>query len=276
MRLSIGRALGETKTVLSRDGGLIAAVALALVVLPGVLVGLAAPATAGDAAAWTGPAALIAGLISLAGQLAISRIALGPQTTVGEAIKIGFQRLPAFLGAMLMWVLPFLLAMIAFFAAIGVNVATPSAPIPKLSGAATLVLLILMLAFLYVAIRMLLTTPAAAGTKLGPIALMRHSWGASRGNALRLFGLLVLVLILGMVVVVGLGSAIGSVVLLALGEPRPWSSSALIVAVVQQVLNAIISIVLAVLVARLYAQVAGDAAADRGGEPVSVPSARAD
>jgi hypothetical protein len=129
MRLSIGQAWSETKEVLRRDGSLIAVVALALLVIPGTLVGLAAPATAASAqqgASWTGALALLSGLIGLAGQIAISRIALGPPLTVGQAVGTGFRRLPAFFLSALLWISPSVLGTAAVLAASGADFTNPS------------------------------------------------------------------------------------------------------------------------------------------------------
>jgi hypothetical protein len=262
MRLSIGQAWSETKEVLRRDGSLIAVVALALLVIPGTLVGLAAPATAASAqqgASWTGALALLSGLIGLAGQIAISRIALGPPLTVGQAVGTGFRRLPAFFLSALLWISPFVLGTAAVLAASGADFTNPSAPLPQANPASGLVIFALMIIFLVVAVHMLFTTPAAAGdSSLGPIGLIKRSWSLSRGKGLKLFGLLLLVILAAIVLVVGLGSALASVFLLVLGDPAPFSLSALFIALVQQLLNAVISVALAVLIARCYAQLTGE------------------
>lgn len=262
MRLSIGQAWSETKEVLRRDGSLIAVVALALLVLPGTLVGLAEPATAATARQggdWTGALALVSGLIGLAGQIAISRIALGPPLTVGQAIGTGFRRLPAFFLSALLWIAPFVIAVTGLLAASGADFSNPSAPLPEASPTIGLAILALMILFLIVAVHMLFTTPAAAGERsLGPIGLLKRSWSLSRGHGLKLFGLLLLVILAAVVLVVGLGSALASVFLLLLGDPEPFNLSALFVALVQQLLNAIISVSLAVLIARCYAQLMGE------------------
>lgn len=269
MRLSIGQALGETRGVFARDGGLVFTVALALLVLPGTLVGLAAPVTpANGGGGWTGLLALASGLIGLAGQIAISRIALGPPLTVGEAIGLGFRRLPAFFLATLLWVAPFVLAMFVVLTASGADFSSPAAEVPEPSLGTAIVVLALLVLFLVLAVHMLFTTPVSADTRLGPLGIVKRSFALSRGRALKLFGLLLLVLLAAGVLVLGLGSAIGSVILLLLGELRPWSVSALLVALVQQVLNAVVSVGFAVLVARCYAQLAGEPQAS-----VSVPHA---
>lgn len=270
MRLSIGQAWSETRAVMNRDGGLVAAVALALLVLPGTLVGLASPATASadGQQGWTGMLALLSGLIGLAGQLAISRIALGPPLTVREAIGVGFRRLPAFFVAALLWISPFIIGLFVTLLASGADLSNPDAPVPQPGMGAAVAVLLLTAAFLVVAVHMLLTNPAAADTRLGPVGLVKRSWGLSRGNGLKLFGVLVLVLIVALALVVGLGSAINTVILLLLGQAEPWNVSALLVSLVQQLLNAVVSATFAVMIARCYAQLAG-----RDEATASVPSA---
>lgn len=272
MKLSIGRAWDESRQVLARDGRIIALVALALLVIPGTLVGLAAPQPQPDGA--NGLAsflALASGLIGLAGQIAISRIALGPPLTVGQAIAVGFKRLPSFFVAALLWAAPFIIAAFLILQASGADMSNPSAPVPP-NPAAAFTLLFLLIVFIVIAVHMIFTTPAAAATRDGPLGLVRQSWRLSRGRALKLFGLILLVLIVAMVLLLGLGSAINAVILLLLGEARPWNVSALAVALVSQLLAAVISVGLAVLVARLYAQATGGSA--NAAEP-SVPSAGA-
>ena len=74
-KLSISRAWDETKAIFARDGRLLVAVALALVVLPMVVLGLAVPS---DPQAQEG--GLVAGLL----QLAVALIAL--QDHSGEPV----------------------------------------------------------------------------------------------------------------------------------------------------------------------------------------------
>lgn len=269
MRLSIGKAWGETRDVLRRDGSLIAIVALALLVLPGTLVGLAAPPTPGaEAPGWAGLLALLSGLVGLAGQIAISRIALGPPLTVGESIGLGFRRLPSFFLSALLWITPFLFAMFALLAGSGVDLTNPEATRPEPNIVTSLLLLLVLIVFLVIAVRMLFVTPAAAETQLGPIGLVKRSWNYSRGHGLKLLGLLLLVLLAAAVLLFGLGSAIGAVLLLLLGDPEPFSLSALFLALVQQILSALVVVGLSLLIARCYAQLSA-----RSEAAVSVPDA---
>jgi hypothetical protein len=270
MKLSIGNAWSEARGVLARDGGLIALVALALLVLPGVLLGTAAPR--GSAAAQAGSFSWllpVSTVLAFIGQIAMSRIALGPALTVGEAIGVGFRRFLAFFAAFLMWILPFALTLVLLVQASGIDPEAMAeggqpADVPIAISLAVLALTILMVV---VASRMLLLTPLAAGTDLGPVAMLKRSWQLSKGRALKLFGLLLLVGLLFVLLVFGLGSAIGSVILLVTGTPEEWSIGALLLALTEGVLSAVVTVISTVLLARVYAQITASET------PVSVPNA---
>lgn len=264
MKLSLGQAWDETKAVLARDGSLIAAVALALLVLPGTLAGLFAPPRPDAPEPSTAMSLLgfVTTLIGLAGQLAISRIALGPSVTVGQAIRIGFARLPVFFAAMLLVALPIVLLLVPVL--IAGEGRLPEEPSPGLA------LLVLLLApiVVYVLVRLLPVTPLAVDSRLGPVGLLRQSWALTKGRAGRLFLLVLLVLLAGTVLLIGLGGGVGAVTILLLGAPEPGNLSALIVALVTQLLNAVVSVVFGVMVSRLYVQLTSSRAS-----AASVPDA---
>ena len=108
MKLSIGQAWDETKAVFRADGGPILAIALALSVLPGAILETMAPTNlrTTDTPGWVSVIGLLVALLSLASQLAVSRIALGPPTTVGEALAHAFRRMPALFGGLFLVILP--------------------------------------------------------------------------------------------------------------------------------------------------------------------------
>ena len=155
--LSLSRAWDDTRGVMSRDGRLIVAVALAMLVLPGVLSDIVTPSSP-DAqvppVGWWTAVTIAALLIGLAGQLAIVRLALGPQLSVSEAIRHGIRRLPAYLGATLMWTLPLVLTA-SLLLSLSPDPAKPSAGV-------ALGILILMVLFLFVAVRLLLSVAVAS------------------------------------------------------------------------------------------------------------------
>ena len=80
-KLSLSPAWDETRAILARDGRLFVSVALALFVLPGLILNVTMPETVSGEMPAVGPWLAIAGvalLVSLVGQLAVIRLAIGP------------------------------------------------------------------------------------------------------------------------------------------------------------------------------------------------------
>src|SRR6476661_7254417 len=100
-QLSLSRAWDDTRAIFAHDGALLVSVALALLVLPETIVGLINPPVAGTATLPGRIVWMVGGLISLIGQIAIVRLALGPSTTVGQAIAHGGRRFLPMLGSLL-------------------------------------------------------------------------------------------------------------------------------------------------------------------------------
>lgn len=262
--LSISRVWDETRELLRRDGGAIAAIALALMVLPGTVANMVQPpAAVGDtpSLAWGSLLQLAALAIGIVGQLAVVQIALGRRQSVGQAIATGARRAPAFLGAMLLWIVPLVLAFAPFAVALRAN---PTAPDP-ISAAA---LVLLLPVFLFLAVRLIFTTPVAGAEPVGPLAILKRSWELTRGHWWKLFGALVLFFIAALVAIAAVTSVIGVIVNLLSGQPEPWSVGALVLTLTSQLLSALLTVLLAALLTRLYLQLA-----PRQGEPASVPHA---
>jgi hypothetical protein len=259
-RLSLSRAWDETRDILARDGRLYVSVALALVVLPSVINGLLNPKGVGDthAALWVSLVSLIASLITLAGQLGLIRLALGPSITVGGAIAHGMRRMPVYFVGALLIVLVLLVIAIPFgvaLSAMGVPL-KPGAPVP--ATPAVIILGLLYFAVIcFIGVRMLMAAPVASAEPVGPIAMLKRSWVLTDGHFWQLFGFLLLFFIAATVVLVGIGAAIAVVVRLFLGALEPMSVSALVVALVQALLSAAFTTVLAVMLARMYVQLSG-------------------
>lgn len=260
--LSISRAWDETRGALRSDGTLLTAVALAMFVLPGVVADLVTPAApAGQMAPmgyWT-VIGFVAVLISLIGQLAVVRLALGPRITVGEAIAHGARRAPAYVGAALIWIFPMLLVLALLIAPYQGN--PQSAPPAVLLGVLVFVAL-----FLFVAVRLVIASSVASAEPIGPIAILKRSWRLTNGHWWKLFGTLLVFLVMLLIVMAALGAVLGSVVVLLLGEAEPLSVSALLLALITQIVSAVLTTVLLVLLARIYAQLADAPRAE-----VSVP-----
>lgn len=253
MRISLSAAWDETKTILARDGRLLVAVALALLVLPGILLDVSVPEVApGEfppAGPWMAIAALVI-VVSLAGQLALIRLALGPGTTVGDAIAHGFRRVLPYLGAVLLWALPLLALAIACYSAAHIG-----SEAPRAAPAAAFLALVGVGVFL--AIRLLLSSAVASAEPIGPLAILKRSWAVSRGNWWRLFGFAFLFAVTMLIVLGAVQGVIGSAAAAAFGKLRPWSLGALVVGLVSQLISAAASVVFFVMLARIYRQIAG-------------------
>jgi hypothetical protein len=262
-KLSLSRAWEETTTVLARDGRLFLPVALALFVLPGLIVNVSMPEVAATQVLQSGPwmvVALVALLVSLVGQLATIRLAIEPHVSVGEAIAHGARRLLPYVSASLLWLVPLLLVGSALYAFLGANEAHPSV-------AASLALIVLCIFLAFVAVRLILSSAVASAEPVGPLMILRRSWDLSRGNWWRLFAFLLLFGIGALCLIYAVDSVAGLIVRIVTEDAGPRSLGGLIVSIVSQLVSALLSVVLFVMLARLYVQRTGG-----GSAQASVPS----
>ncbi len=253
VKLSISRAWEETRVVLSREGKLIGAVALALLVLPGMVVNAIVPAAPrGEMpapGAWIA-AGLVALVISFIGQLSIVRLSMSPQITVGEAIKHGARRTLPFVGAFLIWAVPFVLLVSLLYETVRANPAHPS-------PAAALAMIAVCLVGIFVAIRLLLLAPVATAEPIGPMAILGRTWELTAGNWWRLFGFAVIFFIGAVALLWATATVVGVLARLIFGNIAPLSLGWLLVMLIAQVLSAFIYSVLFTMQARLYVQRSG-------------------
>jgi hypothetical protein len=260
-KLSVSRAWDETKAVLKSDGRLIAAVALAMIVLPGTVNDMAMPpAPPGEIpepGAWL-IVALVTILVGIVGQLAIIRLASGSRMTVGEAIRHGARRALAYIGATLIWVGPFAVAMVLL-----VPKVTPAQP--NAGAAAAFLLLVGLMLFLFV--RLLMSAPVATNEQAGPVQILQRSWALTRGNWWRLFGFLMILLVMVFVLMIAINAVVGTLISLVMGASEPLSVGALIISLFTQLAMAVVSVIFLLMLARFYAQLSGPAH-----ESVTVPS----
>jgi hypothetical protein len=262
-KLSISRAWDEARATLAANASLLSTIGLAMFVLPGVISDLVTPAAPEGQlpplGAWT-VVAVIAVLISLVGQLAVIRLAIGSRSTVGEAIGHAARRAPAYFVATLIWILPFVLVGAVL---IGMIARNPT----EASPGVILALFLLALVMLFFAIRMLMTSAVATAESSSPRRIIRRSWHLTAGNFWRLLVFFLLFIITLAVAAIAIGSIAGIIATVLLGGKEPMTVGALFVALITQLVSAAISVVLMVMLARIYVQLAGDGAAE-----ASVPS----
>lgn len=267
-KLSISRAWDESLEIFRRDGGLLVSVALALIVLPAIVVGIVAPPEPG--ATTSGSAQLlrlVAGLIAVVGQLALIRLALGPSTTVGDAISHGARRFPSALGAIILLILIMAVVTIPIMGVLavlaGIDPATMESNPTRQVGFLVIIMCLIALA---ISVRFTLISSVASAEAIGPFAIIKRSWDLTQGHYWRVLGLVLLLLIAAVVLLMTAGLLGGLFARLVSSGIEPFSIAALIVAVVAGAAQGAFSVLASVMLARVYAELAG------GGAEATVPS----
>jgi hypothetical protein len=260
--LSLSTAWEQSQLVLARDGRLLTAVALGLIVLPQTIVAVVAPGGAASASLELRLLLLADILIGFAAQIALNRLAIGPSVTVGGAIGRGFARLGPVLLALLM--LSVVLGVLLVILGVGLTAAgVMAAPAAGKPPAAALVLILVIITVASAAIFQL-TIPIAAAEHGGPIRLLSRSWELARSQYLRLLAFICLVFV-GIVVLLLVSQfVVGSAVLLVLGAIRPASVAALAYGLLVAIVQAAFTVVTAVMLSRIYVQLAGAGEAQAG------------
>lgn len=257
-RVSISKAWDDTRAVFARDGRLLVAVVLALVVLPTVVVGLIVPSdpTAGEA--YHPLLQLIAALIGMIGQLALIRLAIGPATTVGAAIGHGARRFPALLGAMVLLLLLFALVLIPIallFALTGaIDITDPSKP---LSGPTAGIILLFVIAAVALSVKFMLTSPVASAEAAGPLTILKRSWSLTSGNYWKLLGVVLLLLVTAIVIMTAAGAVGGIVGRLISPDLEPFALGTLALALFTGIGQGVFTMLSVLMVAHIYLQLAG-------------------
>lgn len=265
-KLSVSKAWDDTREIFARDGSLMTAVALALLVLPQIIVGLATVPGSGAMSVAGRVVWIAAALIGVVGQLAIVRLALG-HTTVGAAIGHGARRFLPTLGSLVLLgcalaliVIPLIVALLA-----GGIIAMPveGQPPPPSFGALAMVL---GLVSLLLSVKFTMIVPVSSEERAGPLQILKRSWNLTRGHYWRLLGFLLIVLVTAIVLAIVTQSVGGIVAKLIGGKLAPFTLGALVLALIQALVSAALTTVFAVMAARIYRQLA------RGEAQASVPN----
>ena len=262
--LSISAAWEETKTVLARDGSLLATVALALIVLPQVILAVAGAPVGADSSALSRLVYVAVVLLGLVAQIALNRMAIGSAVMVKEAIGEGFVRLLPVMAVFVIVIVGLVLVTMVIAVILG---AAGLATI-KSTGqppAAIVAVLVILTALIFAIFQ--LVFPLAAVETGNPIRLISRSWQLARGHYLRLLGFVVTVFVGLGIVVMATQVGLGSVIVLLLGKPNPGSLSALVLGLIAGIIQAAFTVVTATMLARMYVQLAG-----RSEAQPSVPS----
>lgn len=267
-KVSVSRAWDEARAVFARDGRLLVAVALALVVLPMAVVGLVVPSDGEAAETYHGLLQVAAALIGMVGQLALVRLVVGPATTVGAAIGHGARRFPVLLAAMVLLLLLLALLLIPVavaLAALGaIDISDPARPV---SGAGALAVLLVIVAAVALSVKFMLTAPVASTEPVGPIGILKRSWSLTNGSYWKLLAV-VLLLLLTALVLLAAASAVGGIIgRLISPDLEPLALGTLVLALFTALAQGAFTILSTLMVTQIYLQLAG-----RGEAEASVPT----
>ena len=248
-RVSIGTAWSEAAAFARREKALLAPLVLALMVVPVTVSQLVQPnnpfAGPGEFNIWM-VIAVVALLIGVGGQMAVSRLAMGWNGSLGEAIRLALARLPTTVAAMIL-----------YFLCVGL-VLFPIIVVLTLAGGATAVSQtagVVPILTVFAAVPRILLAPALAmDRRLGPWALVKAAWHESRGQYWRLLGFFLLFFVASIVLAVAASSVIGSIATLALGKPEPMSVSRLAIALAAGVIQGVVGTIFAAMTGRIVAQ----------------------
>ncbi|WP_420145503.1 hypothetical protein [Sphingobium sp.] len=257
--MSIGKAWEEATAFVAREAALLFPVALLFVALPGLILQEMTPP---QLQAWLaqpkadtipamppgfGLAMVITILLIWFGSLALFALALRPGISVGEALRMSFARLPVLIGTALVAV-GAVAALFVIAAVVGVAIALAS----KQMAAAVSMLLGFGAAgvVFYASIRLVLLNPVVIDGRLGVMDSLRRAWALTRGHFGRLFGFLVVVMLLSTIAGSAAQAIIGSLGGLVAGPDGARLAGGIAGAAV----SAVVQVYMLVMLARLYRQ----------------------
>lgn len=251
MRVSISQAWDDTRLFLGRERALITPIVLAFLVVPAVAVGLVEPAAPPGEQPAGGPWVIAFGVglfISLIGQLAIMRLALGWEGKIADVLRFAAVRIWAVLGAYLLLAffitllsIPVLLLVGAFGAGTGTK--------PSAGGVS-----ILLTAFIFALARFVPMSALALEERHNPWELLKRCWSLTSGSYWRLLGFFLLFLLGSVVLGWAVNAVAGSAFTIILGPSEPLTVSRLLISLAGGAVQGAVQAIYAVMVARMAAQ----------------------
>lgn len=257
-RPAITDAVADAAAFMRAEWQLVVPVALALMGLPQALFQIAMPAELASSMAgpplqqfhpwmlWMIPVMLL----SVLGALSISALAIIPRLSVGEALLRGLQRLGSLVAAAILASVALGFALALVVVVLGGVLGALGLGVPG-QGSFERVLLVVLA--MLAAVRLFLFLPASvAADHLSPFAALRASWAATHGMFWRLFGLSVLLSLVGIVLMVAVQSGFGSLLLLLGTLTGLQEAAAAVVALLAATVGALLNAVGVIIIARVY------------------------
>jgi hypothetical protein len=257
--MSIGKAWEESVAFVRREAALLFPVALLFVALPSLILQEMTPP---ELQAWFaapkadtipamppgfGLAMLLTIILIWFGSLALFALALRPGISVGEALRLSFARLPVLIGTTLVVVGAVAVVFVAA-ALVGILFAIVSKPL-----AATIGLLLgfgaIALIF-FASVRLVLLNPVVIDGTAGVMESLRRAWALTRGYFWRLFGFLVILMLLSSIA----GAAAQVIVGLVGGLIAGAEGARLAGGLAGAAVTSIVQVYMLVMLARLYRQ----------------------
>jgi hypothetical protein len=257
-KLSITQAWNESADYIGRHGGALFTVALAFVMVPGLVFQLAAPGQGDPRPGLWMLLVPVVVVLAIAGNLTLTTLALGREATVGKAIGHGVRRTLPVLGAHFLVFLALFVLLIVMVIASGVDLQNADPTVLAASGRFRALMLVLCLVALFFGVRLAMASSAAVAEPLGPIGILKRSWILTGRAFWKLLALYALLLILFLVIAIVLRAALGSLVILAFGAPQAGNVSTLVLLLITGIVNAGLVVCVVTLLARIYVQLAGE------------------
>ncbi|NWK97130.1 hypothetical protein DM806_15925 [Sphingobium lactosutens] len=257
--MSIGKAWEEAVAFVAREASLLFPVALLFVALPGLILQEMTPP---ELQAWFaqpkadaipamppgfGLAMLITIILIWFGSLALFALALRPGISVGEALRLSFARLPVLIGTALV-VVGIIVGIFAVAMLLGLIFSLASKQLG--SGLSLLLAAGAVGLVFYASIRLVLLNPVVIDSQAGVMDSLRRAWALTRGHFLRLFGFLIIVMILSTIVASVAQLVVGLIGGLIAGPEGARVAGSIAGAAV----SSIIQVYMLVMLARLYRQ----------------------
>ncbi|MBJ7445431.1 MAG: hypothetical protein JHD32_14220 [Sphingobium sp.] len=257
--MSIGKAWQEAVAFVAREATLLFPVALLFVALPGLILQEMTPP---ELAAWslaptasTMPAVpasywlglIVAVLLVWFGSLTLFALALRPGISVGEALRLGFHRLPVLIGTALAVIGALMVVVLAV-----VIVMVLLSLVSKALAAGLAVLLGFAVAgvALFASIRLMLLNPVVIDGSAGVMPSLRQAWALTRGHFWRLLAFILIITILSAIT-----SAAAQAIFGLLGSVIGGADVARLAgSVAGAAISTVLQVYMLVMIARLYRQ----------------------
>lgn len=256
-KISLNGASEQATGFFRREAGIVLPVAFATFGLGMLLVTLVTPASPApeqvEPGAWM-LAVIPAALAGVIGQLAISLLVLRPGVSVGEALRGAFGRLPRALVVVLLIMVAAMAGMLVLSLVLGLVAYATGASTISLT---TLAVLLVTLAMIWFAARLLLVWPMLADREQGAVPTFRAAWALSKGSSGRLVAALVLFGLVYVVVTGAVQLVFGSIFLLLGRAIGADAAAAFLAAVIVALVASALQALWAVFVTFLYRGVAG-------------------